>query len=53
MTSNKYPGVDVSMAKNVYNYISSLNDDYLKDIVNIEFKIAIKIKSAIKFWKHY
>lgn len=33
MTSNRYPGVDVSKAKNVYNLITSLNDDYLKDLI--------------------
>ena len=32
-TSNRYPGIDLTRAKSIYEIISGLNDDYIKDKV--------------------
>jgi len=33
-TSNKYPGIDLSKAKDIYNLLSTLNDQFLNELVN-------------------
>ncbi|CAF0899632.1 unnamed protein product [Brachionus calyciflorus] len=32
-TSNRYPGIDLAKAKSIFNIITSLNDDYLKEVI--------------------
>lgn len=32
-TSNKYPGIDLSKAKDIYNFLSNLNDQFLNELV--------------------
>jgi hypothetical protein len=37
-TSNRYPGLDLTKAKDISNLLSNLNDNYLNELVRIQQK---------------
>ena len=36
-TSNKYPGIDLAKAKDIYNLLNGLNDQFLNELVLVFF----------------
>jgi hypothetical protein len=50
-TSNKYPGIDLSKAKDIYNFLSNLNDQFLNELVKcfILIKFLFHLSNILKF----